>query len=455
MVYWKPDMKRTFFVGVMSIAVLFHAAYVYAEDPCATSTVGKTEDELRANLAKCEEEIKKSQAVLNQAKTEVKTIDGEVKTLQTKISAAEKTIQKKNATIVQLGSDIRDRLKKIESLEEDIVRGKESLSELVRRTNEVDDYTLAEVFLNRKDLSDFYVDIDNYTGIKTELEAYFANVRDIQAKTEAERAALAEKQNDELDAKYDVEQQKKQVAANQAQQKKLLGVKQSEAKVYEGIVKERQKQAAAIRAELFKLRDTTAIPFSDALAYAQSAEKSTGVRAAFVLAILRQESNLGANVGQCLLVDSETGAGKGKNTGTPFAKVMSPTRDVPVFLSLMAAAGRDPYNTPVSCPQSIGWGGAMGPTQFIPSTWNMVSAAVGNALGTSATDPWNPQHAIMATAVYTQRLGAAKQTYTSEREAAARYYAGGNWATYGLGYAASVLRYAEEYQKSIDFLADN
>lgn len=448
---------RTFIaLGMLGMVMLFPGAYGYAaEDPCATSTIGKSEDELKENLAKCEEEIKKNQAVLNQTKTEVKTIDGEVKTLQTKINTAEKTIQKKNMTIVQLGDEIRDRIKKVESLEDDITRGKESLAELVRRTNEVDDYTLAEVFLNRKDLSDFYIDIDNYTGIKTQLENYFAHVRDVQSKTEEERAALAEKQNDELDAKYDVEQQKKVVAANQAEQKKLLGMKQGEAKVYETIVKERQKQAAAIRAELFKLRDTTAIPFADALLYAQQTEKATGVRAAFVLAILRQESNLGANVGQCLLVDAETGSGKGKNTGTPFAKVMSPTRDVPVFLALMNAAGRDPYNTPVSCPQSVGWGGAMGPTQFIPSTWNMVAAAVGNAVGTSATDPWNPQHAIMATGVYTKGLGAAKQTYTAEREAAARYYAGGNWATYGLGYAASVLKYAEEYQKSIDFLADN
>jgi large subunit ribosomal protein L31 len=45
-----------------------------------------------------------------------------------------------------------------------------------------------------------------------------------------------------------------------------------------------------------------------------------------VLAILTQESNLGQNVGQCYLRDNSTGAGVGKNTGTVFQKVMSPTR---------------------------------------------------------------------------------------------------------------------------------
>ena len=47
----------------------------------------------------------------------------------------------------------------------------------------------------------------------------------------------------------------------------------------------------------------------DALVYAQEAGKKTGVDPAFILAILQQESNLGANVGSCYLSDQVTGAG--------------------------------------------------------------------------------------------------------------------------------------------------
>ena len=60
---------------------------------------------------------------------------------------------------------------------------------------------------------------------------------------------------------------------------------------------------------------------------------------------------------------------------------------------------------------------------------------------------------FMATALYMGDLGAGAQTYSSERQAAARYYAGANWQTRGaLAYAASVLSFADQYQSNIDFL---
>ena len=94
----------------------------------------------------------------------------------------------------------------------------------------------------------------------------------------------------------------------------------------------------------------------------------------------------------------------------------------------------------------------MGPSQFIASTWKGLEPRLAESLGVSTPDPWIPKHAIMATAMFLKDLGASARTYTAERQAAGRYYAGGNWATLGLGYAASVLAYAEEYQENIDFL---
>ena len=263
---------------------------------------------------------------------------------------------------------------------------------------------------------------------------------------------LTERQRRELDARYEVERSRQQVAANEAQKKSLLEVVKNEEKTYADVLAERQRQADQIRSALFDLRDAEGIPFAQALAYATEAEQATGVRAAFILAILEQESNLGKNVGQCLLVNTETGAGKGKNTGRPFSNVMHPTRDVPIFIEITSSLGRDPFNTPVSCPQSIGYGGAMGPSQFIASTWNIYKKQLANKLNVGTADPWIPQHAIMATALFVEDLGADKGGYSAEREAAGRYYAGGNWKTLGLGYAASVIALAEKHQDNIDFL---
>ncbi|QQR64971.1 lytic murein transglycosylase [Candidatus Kaiserbacteria bacterium] len=450
------------YIKILVLSVIFVSgsfllpSFVRGQAPaiCNDDVTGKTEDQLKIDLALCNAEIAKWQGILTGTRDKVTTIDGDVKALTAKIKSAEATIKSKNIAISQLTKDINVRSKKIDGLEVLIDDGKKSLAQLLRRTNELDDYSLAEVILDSKKLSDFFVDLDSFLSIQRGLEDHFYAVRETIAETEEERERLGEIQDQELDAKYDVEIKKKTITKTEQQKKELLAATKQEAKSYEQIVADRQAKANQINAALFRLRgvDGGGIPFKDALAYAQEASRYTGVRAAFILGILRQESNLGVNVGQCLLTDATTGAGKGKNTGTPFSNVMKPDRDVPYFIDMMKRLGRDPYLTPVSCPQSIGYGGAMGPTQFIPSTWKGYEGRIATAFGVPVGDPWNPQHAIMATALFLQDLGAARGGYSAERESAGRYYAGGNWALYGLGYAASVLGHAEVYQDNIDFL---
>ncbi len=274
----------------------------------------------------------------------------------------------------------------------------------------------------------------------------------IQDQNAEEKRLLEEKQNKELDLKAEIEQNKRTVTVKKQEKDGLLAIsKQSEAD-YKTVIQQKQAKAASIRAALFRLRDQEGISFGDAVRYAKEASRFTGVRAAFILGILKQESNLGTNVGQCYLSDTATGAGIGKNTGTPFAKVMKPDRDITPFLSITKKLGLDWSQTPVSCPLSIGYGGAMGPSQFIPSTWIGYETRVAQTLGVSAANPWIPEHAFMATALFVKDLGAANGGYSAEQQAAARYYAGGAWATLGLGYANSVLNHAAGFQEQLDFL---
>jgi membrane-bound lytic murein transglycosylase B len=156
------------------------------------------------------------------------------------------------------------------------------------------------------------------------------------------------------------------------------------------------------------------------------------VRAALILAILTQESDLGKNQGSCLVTNIDTGDGAGKNTGTLFEQVMKAPRDTVPFKSITDRLGKDWKMTPVSCPPGTkyttgrGFGGGMGPSQFIPSTWELFKGRLGTLLGVDAdqVNPWNPQHSIMATALYMADLGAGNGGATAERNAACRYYSG-------------------------------
>jgi membrane-bound lytic murein transglycosylase B len=193
------------------------------------------------------------------------------------------------------------------------------------------------------------------------------------------------------------------------------------------------------------------------LDFANFASKQTGVRPAFILAILTQESNLGENVGACYLRDYTTGAGVGVNSGITKSRVMSPNRDIQPFLALTTALGLDPQNMRVSCwmsaysgGQPVGWGGAMGPSQFIPSTWQTYSSKLAALLGVTTPNPWDPKSAIMATAYYLENLGADAQTFTAERTAALKYYAGSNWSkSANAFYGDQVMAKAQSIQQNM------
>ena len=101
--------------------------------------------------------------------------------------------------------------------------------------------------------------------------------------------------------------------------------------------------------------------------------------------------------------------------------------DQTTYLQITSQLGLDPDSMPLSCPWRGGWGGAMGPSQFIPTTWDLYKSRIASAVGKSVPNPWDPQDAFTASAIYLSDLGANKGGYTAERTAALKYYSGGNW----------------------------
>ena len=451
----KIGLYSAFIVGILLGAGGFALMPLAAPQALAQALTPEERAKLQAQYDQLQKEIEQYQKIIDDTKKKANSIQGDVTILDSQIKKAQAEINLRTGSINQLASSINQKSKTIATLESRLEDGQASLAKLLREKNQSDRTSLVVLALTGGTISEFFANADAIDSIDARLQEHFNELRGVKTQTLSEKEALAKQKNQQLDAKHEVETQKSVIDQSKVEKTNLLTATKNDEAAYNKVLAERQAQAAAIRSRLFELRDTQGITFASALTFAKQAEAKTGVRAAFVLAILRQESNLGQNVGQCLLVDPATGAGKGKNTGTPFARVMNPTRDVPPFLSLMAAAGRDPYATPVSCPQSVGYGGAMGPSQFIASTWVGLAPRIASAVGASAADPWNPGHAVMATALYLMDLGAGSQSYSAEREAAGRYYAGGNWATLGLGYASSVLGFATQYQKDIDFLKDN
>lgn len=411
--------------------------------------VSKRQAELQAELEATNKDIQYWADVLESKKKETASISRDIAILNAKIAEAKAKIKAKNIIIQQLSKDINVKSSEIDALLERMERGKVSLAAMMRQVNEIDSNSITEVVLSSKDFSEFFIKRDSIISVSKAVNNLFDDLRRIKDSIEIEMDTLNRKKAAETDARMAIETEQRQIQKSEAEKETLLAINKNQEKTYQNILSERQKKAAQIRSALFALRDTAAIPFGTAYNYALEVEKKTGIRPAFLLAVLTQESNLGENVGQCYLTDLETGAGISKNTGTVFKRLMHPERDIKFFLSLANRLGFDPKSRTVSCPLSVGYGGAMGPAQFIPSTWANLESRIAQAAGVSLPDPWIPRDAFFASGIYLSDLGASGGGYTAEHTAAAKYYAGNNWRTLGQSYANSVMKHAQNIQENM------
>ncbi|MEK7574734.1 MAG: lytic murein transglycosylase [Patescibacteria group bacterium] len=416
----------------------------------SADAVAQRQAALQAELDATNKDIAYWADVLSGKQKETASIARDIAILNAKIAEAKATIRAKNIIAQQLGKDIGEKAATIDVLTKKMDQQKISLGELIRSVDEVEAYSIVEFMLSGNSLSQFFVDLDSFNSIQRSLNSALVEVRDTRVETEAQKEALSKKQAAEIDARKAAEVEQRVIQKNEAQKKELLAINKNQEKAYQGILSERQTRAAQIRSALFSLRDSAAIPFGTAYSYALEVQKKTGVRPAFLLAILTQETNLGENVGQCLVTNLTTGDGVGKNTGTPFKAIMKPGRDIAPFISIATRLGFDPKTKPVSCPQKGGYGGAMGPSQFIPSTWAGYEKRIASAAGVSVADPWIPHDAFFASALYLDDLGAGNGGYSAESTAAAKYYAGSNWKkTAGQNYAGSVMKIAQNIQENM------
>lgn len=469
----KMLLYLVFFV-ILLVFLLWAAQQLFAQtsdDVCAAPR-----DATERQLCKEYEQLKKEEAALQKSLSEQQgksaTIERDLNILVDQIKSAQVSIEQKNIQITKLGNDIDLKDQTVQQLNEKLGRSKDALAQLIKRTNELDDISLTEIILANENLSDFFVNIDTYSQLRNSLEELMNEIRELRGLTEEEKAALKAKQDAERDVKAEIEAKKRVVEAKEAEKDELLSVSRQAEATYESFIEQKRQRAAQIRAALFSLRDAEGISFGDAVRYAKIAGQATGVRPALILGILKQESDLGKNVGTCnrsgdpaekkwnVIMPGPVHYANYVANGKSCVGAASPCSwrdDQTTFKEIAQKVGRDYETTPLSCPIAGvgGWGGAMGPSQFIPTTWKSYEGRIASALGVSTPDPWNPEHAFTATALYLADLGASAGGYTAEHTAAAKYYAGSNYSGYyGQQYGTSVLSHSAEFQQQIDFLDD-
>ena len=404
---------------------------------------------LEEELRRLEEQIAQYEGDITKTQQEKKTLQNQIYVLKQKIEKLNLQIYQSNVVIKDLGLQIKDTESSIEKTSFKIKDSQIKLTNILRTIYECDQHSLIEILLSEEELSDFFNDLMALEILNSKNKELLEIIRTLKSSLESQKQLLAEEKEDTEGILKTQTLQKKEQEDIKKEKDYFLKLTEAE---YQKYLKEKeaaQKRAAEIRERIFELIGVPEAPnFGEAYEIAKYVETVTGVNPALLLAVLTQESNIGKNVGQCFLKNSSTGEGVRILTGEKVAKVMSPTRDVPYFLEITAQLGRDPYNTPVSCPMSIGFGGAMGPAQFIPDTWANpqygYSAKVKEIIGRTA-DPWNIKDAFLAAGLYLRDVGASQDEF----KAVMRYFSGYSWTKWEEFYGKSVLAIKAQYEKDI------
>lgn len=417
-------------------AIIFVAFFLVFPISSNAENTAEQKAALQAQLDQINTQIKQNQNGLSQLQTQRTSLERDVAILDAKIKDAQLAIKARDLTILQLKGGIREKELGISVLDSKVASGQESIGQMLRETRVIDDMSLAQIAL-AGNLSDLMQEIDDFQTIQRALGQAFNQMALARDDLTARKEALEDQQQEEQDLLQIQKLQQQALQKNEKEKKNLVASAKGQESVYQKLIATQRQTAAQIEAALFDLRDTKSVTFGDMYTYAKEAGVRTGVRPAVILGILAEESNLGQNVGSGnWMID------------------MHPTRDRPVFAQITAKLGLNPDTQPVSKKPWYGWGGAMGPAQFIPSTWVQYEDRIANMTGVSLANPWDPRTSVFAAAILMMDNGADAQTPAAERLAALRYLAGWKNATkpaYAF-YGDDVMELAAKFQNQIDIL---
>ena len=394
--------------------------------PVATAAIS-TADQYAQNQDQAGDikgDISDLQKKLDQATKKKQALEGDLSQIKSSLNTTVAAIGKTKALLRETTDVIKRKELEVQLLEENIQFKKEMLTALMQEIYFNADKPLAEVVLGESDFSGALDEASNVSQLSVKVKAILDDVQGLKGQTEEERAKLEalKKENE------------KTLAEKAAQQAALAGDQaetQADIKDQAETIAEIQKKLQKLKSELSSLLGAN-ISTNDVMEAAAIASRATGVRKAFILGELTQESGLGRFTGGCLY----------KNTRVKPA-------DKTAFTTIMKELDYDVNKKKISCSPGYGYGGAMGIAQFMPTTWMGYKAKIASMTGHNPPDPWSVTDGVVGMAIKLAAGGATSKS--GEIVASKRYYCGSPaspyWNNKCEAYAKNVQRLADGYEK--------
>lgn len=394
----------------LSPALLWAEESPLAESPADSAGELNTK---RAELQELNSKIQSYQSDIDSKKEEEFSLENYLETTSTGISQLELKIQKSEKELSLLSDEIDAKRAEIDELEDAIHIRQNNLLDYLAYTDRERRTPYWQLLFSSRSLGDFWRSVSMAKDIQANI---IATTTEISAQKDSVQA-----ENDELGARYE------QVSATNSSlslERQELNYQQSK---YEKLKKQTGREITnlsqvldntaelreQIRNQIFLLeRSDKSVRFDDAITAARFASSKTGVAPEIILAVLQQESSIGRNTGQCTYYDNMQESQK------------------EYFIYLLNVLARDPATTLVSCRPTTysGWGGAMGPGQFLPTTWKAYAEQV--AIITGHQDPWDLTDAMVAVGLYLSAHGGSTLDAPGTDAAIGQFLAGSNWESH-------------------------
>ena len=381
---------------------------------------------LTRQLEALEREAEAIDKTIQSVQAEARTLKNDLKLLDNQIRQRELEIRRLTLVIRQTETDIVKKSVTIKELIKEISVSQRELAGSVRELAARSDDNLVEIMLSNDNLSDFFGALNSLESLQKKIQETLDGLRERKIKLEKEKAELEEFREEQQQAKAIQEVDKRGLGQKRLERDQLLKLTQGKESLFQELLKKKKTDIAAIRNQLFYL-EKTGITAEEALKYARLAADRVGIRVAFLLALLEVETGRQFENGQ-ITVGSNLGTGNWKtdmyDCYVNLGRRTTAEKQKAAFFQITGELGLDPDKMPVSRKPNYGCGGAMGPAQFIPTTWLLFNGRVAEIVGRSIASPWVVEDSFTAAGLFLADSGAKSKTKTGEIAAARTYISG-------------------------------
>lgn len=436
-------MKR-FKFSVIIIIILVSNAWITNHAFSASQGVLSEIEEKSKQIQELEKQIQNLENQISKKRGESRTLENEVSQLDSRVKSIQLEIRKLQLSIGQMNDEITETNGKIKESEETIDKQKLALAQIIKVLSRNDNENLTQIIFKYDSISDFFSYLNNIQNTQDNLRISIQKIRNVKIELEETKEELSNKKFELERLRSFQEIERSSLNGAKKEKDRLLKETKGQESKFQKLIQQSKFDIEKIREQVTFLQQN-GISVEDAVKFAQLAAIRVGIRPGFLLAILEVESEMGKRVGTGNWLDDMYNC---------YLRLRKPQRaetEKNAFFAIISKLGLDPNSVKVSREPNYGCGGAMGPAQFIPSTWLAYEGEVARLTGHNPPNPWSIEDSFMASAIKLARGGANTKTAQGEIRASKSYISGNPNCSSSICkyYSNTVQRKADQIEASL------